>query len=335
MNKASIRVNSNTTLSDLEIAIQKRDKEKLANFVFDRLSERYILPLLHVDPAYKNGFNMLANSCLLIEAFETFRTGKIKKSNSQSAFESFFSREESFKSLSKYSVEFYKHVRCGILHQGETTGNWRITRKSGSELFNDYAINSNLFLDLLYQALKNYKDELIQANWEETIWVNCLRKIKQIQLNCSVYYFAYGSNMDINRLEGRVGNNKVQLVGKAILKGYELKFNKEKCDKSSAANVMLNRHLVVEGLLYEFDPSDLTVLENLDRYEGVRTGDYIRKLLIVEIDGTEVLAYVYVADLNKIKEGIFPSKEYLAHLLCAKEYLSEAYYSKLVNQKTQ
>ncbi len=335
MNKASIRVNSNTTLSDLEVAIQKRDKEKLANFVFDRLSERYILPLLHVDPAYKNGFNMLANSCLLIEAFETFRTGNIEQSNSQSAFESFFNREESFNSLSKYSVEFYKHVRCGILHQGETTGNWRITRKSGTELFNDYAINSNLFLDLLYQVLKNYKDELSQANWEETIWVNCLRKVKQILLNCSVYYFAYGSNMDTKRLEERVGINNVQLTGKAILKGYELKFNKIKSDGTTAANVMPFKFSNVEGLLFEFDPSNSTVLEKLDRYEGVATKDYRRKLLGIEIDGIEVLAYVYVAYPNKIREGILPSKDYLSHLLCAKDYLSEAYYSKLVNQKTQ
>lgn len=335
MNKASIKVNSNTTLNDLEIAILKKDKEKLANFVFDRLSERYILPLLHVNPQYKNGFNMLANSCLLIEAYETFRTGNIEKINSQSAFETFFNREELFKSLDKYSVEFYKHVRCGILHQGETTGNWRITRKNDTELFHDYVINANAFLNSLHQVLLNYKLELIQAEWEDIIWNNCLRKVKQILLNCSVYYFAYGSNMNLARLEGRVGQNNVILKGKAILKGYELKFNKKlKSDGSGAANVMLNRYSNVEGLLYEFDPSNLTILENLDQCEGVGK-HYLRKLMKVEFDGIEVLAYVYVAHWNKIDKGIFPSKEYLAHLLCAKEYLSEAYFSKLLNQKTQ
>ncbi|MDU0808962.1 gamma-glutamylcyclotransferase family protein [Aquirufa regiilacus] len=335
MSKATIKVNSTTTLSDLEAFLQNKDKEGLANFVYKRLSERYILPLIHVDAQYKNGFNILANSCLLIEAFETFRTGNIEKINSQSAFESFFNREESFKSFDKHSIEFYKHVRCGILHQGETTGNWRITRRNDAELFNDFVINANEFLDSLKQVLLNYKQELIQAEWEDIIWVNCLRKVKQILLNCSVYYFAYGSNMNLTRLEERVGQNIVRLAGKALLKDYELKFNKLKSDESGAANVMLNRYSHVEGLLYEFDPSNSTFLEKLDRYEGVRSKDYIRKLMNVEIDGIEVLAYVYVAHRDKIKDGILPSKEYLDHLLCAKVYLSESYFSKLLNQKTQ
>ena len=335
MNKAFIKVNSKTTLSDLEAFVQNRDKEQIANFVFDRLSERYILPLIHVETQYKNGFNMLANSCLLIEAYETFRSGNIGKTNSQSAFENFFKREELFKSMEKYSVEFYKHVRCGILHQGETTGNWRITRKNNTELFHDFVINANVFLDSLKQVLFNYKQELIQAEWEDRIWVNCLRKVNQILLNCSVYYFAYGSNMNLRRLEERVGKNIVRLAGKALLKDYELKFNKLKSDESGAANVMQNRYSNVEGLLYEFDPSNSTFLEKLDRYEGVRSKDYIRKLMGVEIDGIEVLAYVYVAHRDKIEDGILPSKEYLAHLLCAKDYLSESYFSTLLNQRTQ
>jgi cation transport regulator ChaC len=334
MNKASVKVNSNTTLSDLEVAILKKDKEKLANFVFDRLSERYILPLLHVDTPYKNGFNMLANSCLLIEAYETFRTGIVEKTNSQLAFESFFKREVAFKTMERFAVEFYKHVRCGILHQGETTGNWRITRRNNTDLFSNYLINANKFLESLHEVLKIYKAELIAANWEDTIWINCLRKIKQILFNCSVYYFAYGSNMDMNRLEERVGRNIVRLAGKAILKGYELKFNKIKSDDTTAANVVPFKFSFVEGLLFEFDPNNDSILENLDRCEGV-DNHYLRKLMNVEIEGIEVLAFVYVANRNKIREGILPSKEYLAHLLCAKDYLSEAYYSKLLNQKTQ
>ncbi|MFD3393398.1 gamma-glutamylcyclotransferase family protein [Aquirufa sp. OSTEICH-129V] len=334
MNKSTFKLNSKTTLGELEAFLHTKDKVELANFVFDRLSERYILPLIHVESQYKNGFNILANCSLLIESYENFRLGRTDSIRSQKVFESFFEREATFESLKKYAVEFYKHVRCGILHQGETTGNWRITRKNDAQLYNDFTINANKFLESIIVVLENYKSALLNAEWEDVIWVNCIKKIRQILLNCSSYYFAYGSNMNQVRLENRVGATNVSILGRAILKNHELKFNKLKLDKSAAANVMQKRYSVVEGILYEFDASNSEILEKLDKCEGVEGKHYFRKLTSLDFNGIEVLAYVYFAFEDKIADGIFPKKDYLDHLLKAKDYLSASYYKNLLNQKT-
>jgi ATP-dependent Lon protease len=44
-------------------------KERILEFIKDRIFERYIYPVENVPIEFKNGFNMMANACLSIEAF--------------------------------------------------------------------------------------------------------------------------------------------------------------------------------------------------------------------------------------------------------------------------
>jgi len=72
---------------------------------------------------------MMAVSCLMIEALECFLQGWSSSENrSKAAFCLFFDAHDQFKDLRGYGQHFYKNVRCGILHQAETTGGWRIRR---------------------------------------------------------------------------------------------------------------------------------------------------------------------------------------------------------------
>lgn len=52
---------------------KQRDREKIANFVYERFHERYIQPF--TDNKNKNGFIMMASACLMIEALESFLAG--------------------------------------------------------------------------------------------------------------------------------------------------------------------------------------------------------------------------------------------------------------------
>lgn len=49
-----------------------------------------------------------------------------KKTKGQAAFDDFFNRTPKLKVFKKTS--FYSDIRCGILHQGETKGGWKINR---------------------------------------------------------------------------------------------------------------------------------------------------------------------------------------------------------------
>src|SRR5271163_1417558 len=71
-------------------------KKPIIKFIHHRLNRRYIQPLLHITPGYESGFLMMAASCLLIEALQSFYTGEndTKKTGSTKAFKEFFKREE-------------------------------------------------------------------------------------------------------------------------------------------------------------------------------------------------------------------------------------------------
>ena len=135
-----------------------------------------------------------------------------------------------------------------------------------------------------------------------------------------MYYFAYGSNMDIDRINKRCIQYKHR--EKALLKGYKLIFDKKNDSiyGASYANITIDPSEYVEGVLY----SGLSSFKELDYYEGVHSGHYRREKILLTNPKIEV--YTYFACEDKREEGLKPSEDYLAHLLSAKEFLSEEYY---------
>lgn len=167
-----------------------QEKEKIADFIYERHYQRYIKPFEFDDPIfkkeYKNGFAIMANCCLLIETLESFYRGW-PQSRNELNFLKFFTRENEFKEFATDDIpsQFYKHIRCGILHQGETTGGWAINRSSSKLLDKTkYEINAFLFSKKLKKSLENYRDTLKSSDWESFIWKNLRDKMKSIIKNC-------------------------------------------------------------------------------------------------------------------------------------------------------
>ena len=168
----------------------KKKKIKIADFIYERHYSRYIKPFEYDDEIYKkdykNGFAIMANCCLLIETIESFRRGWAQSRNELN-FLKFFTREKEFKEFATDDIptQFYKHIRCGILHQGETTGGWSINRNSSNLLDKSKPeINAVLFSERLKKALEGYRDELKVNEWETQIWKNAREKMKSILKNC-------------------------------------------------------------------------------------------------------------------------------------------------------
>ena len=94
-------------------------------------------------------------------------------------------------------------------------------------------------------------------------------------------YFAYGSNMNAERMEER----GVEFSGRerAILEGWILKFNTVASQNEGYANIVLDEKGIVEGILYEIQNHDLKKLDKYEEYPD----HYKRIKLKVRLDNGE------------------------------------------------
>src|SRR5271167_928447 len=70
-----IQLSSRVTVRQYRLMENKKGRIGLAEFIEERLLERYITPLEEVPREQKNGFLMMASACLLIETLEAFYRG--------------------------------------------------------------------------------------------------------------------------------------------------------------------------------------------------------------------------------------------------------------------
>ena len=180
------------TINDYQNMVKEKNQDRIADFIYGRLHSRYINPFTNEDDVfikyYKNGFSMMANFCLLIETLESFKNGWGDSDRRSSlAFKCFFSADPNFKELKNKGKQVYDNVRCGILHQGETTGGWKITRKS-SKFYDEKTntINAFQFSEKIEKSLDNYRKQLKIAEWDSELWDNFRRKMRKIISNCEV-----------------------------------------------------------------------------------------------------------------------------------------------------
>lgn len=163
-------------------------KTQMIDFIYHRLHRRYIMPLSKVPVKYKSGFLIMATACLMIATLQSFYEGtKVTPKPNRDAFKEFFEREKTdFPALAEDSANFYKSIRCGILHQAETKNGYRLTRNPNEPLFDKKAktINANKFMEALDRCLENYIGTLRVAKPSSLVWKNAVRKLTFICDNC-------------------------------------------------------------------------------------------------------------------------------------------------------
>ena len=203
----NVKLSSSITVKKYREMEKAQDRGGLSKFINERLRERYITPVL---TGKRNGFAIMACACLLIETLEAFHQGwestdrklsrqdisnacrptdpkRNRVSASEVAFCYFFQRERGFADFLPCAEGFYQHVRCGILHQGETTGGWRFTRSLKAPLFDKThkAVNAEKFLRTIDGSLKAYYARLSSAEWDGAEWVKFRKKMDAVIKNCA------------------------------------------------------------------------------------------------------------------------------------------------------
>jgi hypothetical protein len=101
-------------------------------------------------------------------------------------------------------------------------------------------------------------------------------------------YFAYGSNMNIEQMKDRCPT--------AVQKGVaKLPKHRFLINTRGVASVEPDKKADVYGVLWNITAADEAVL---DRYEGVNSGLYLKRVLDVQMDARVVPALIYVAANN-------------------------------------
>jgi hypothetical protein len=160
----------------------------IAKFIRNRFAERYITPLRNVRAGDDSGFLTMGVCCLLIEGLTAFREGwPSTRGRSEEAFRCFFGHEPQFAVFRGLEQGFWKGVRCGILHQGETSCGWRLNFTDGAKPLLEpiqKRVNCILFFNEMEHAVSGYCDELTKSPWDSGIWQNLRIKMEQTIKDC-------------------------------------------------------------------------------------------------------------------------------------------------------
>ena len=100
-----------------------------------------------------------------------------------------------------------------------------------------------------------------------------------------LFYFGYGSNMNLGQMKQRCGEEHFDDLGRAILDNYQFYFYGH-----GYANIRPQLEERVEGVLYKID---LDCLQSLDRVEGY-PHVYQRQIIKVNYQEKSALTQVYI-----------------------------------------
>jgi len=160
-------------------------------FFEERIETRYLKPIeaiLNMGDNKGEGFAVVNLQCSLIETIESFiqgcysefnkkkrftewkkRNGDIIFTSNKKIFHSFFSKRSEFVKYKISGKEFYKDVRCGLLHETQTKKGWLIltdTEKSNysyQEKNNFKIIYREIFQLELRNLIERYGKAIIEG----------------------------------------------------------------------------------------------------------------------------------------------------------------------------
>lgn len=141
--------------------------------------------------------------------------------------------------------------------------------------------------------------------------------------NTDRYYFAYGSNMDLDQMARRCPGAK--FLKKGILVGYRFAI-----DEARVATIIPDNSGCVEGILWKVGANDL---KQLDLYEGVANGCYRRAtvdIMRAQYDTVEAIVYISNRPERNIADGTgSPYMKRIAEVAYAYEF--PASYQRLLD----
>lgn len=187
-------------------------------------------------------------------------------------------------------------------------------------------ICQNIFTDngevqaYLYQSEKACVKEIPSGDWK--IYQLLLQKPEKI------YYFAYGSCMDVERFEkAKVGHFFENVTGVGVLENYSMKYLYTTTDGGRADIVEDGGQ--TEGIVYE---TPFAAVDYLFKREGYHIGMYRATFVDVFVNDT-LLKDVLTFHVYEKKDEVAPPEHYATEILRgSRNRVSESYYKNLIQQ---
>ena len=202
----------NWTKLRVQDCLDRHERTELIRFLNDRYSERFFNPIRCLKRAPGNqqgyGFAIMALCCLLIETIQAYRKGlpctyekDLKrlaagainqdapgdyrlqepfKDQIGKPFQDFFLSPAHMNYFPGVDGDiFFREIRCGLLHQAQTSGGWKIV--CVGRFWDDStakSINRDEFSQRLEECFKGYLQELNEEqSWDGDIWKPARKKI--------------------------------------------------------------------------------------------------------------------------------------------------------------
>lgn len=200
-----IKIAGNLTINNWQELNDHLNSEKDENwglafhFFEERIRTRYLNPIhaiLKMEDNLGEGFAVVNLQCSLIETIESFINGwisefdlKFKKPiwkkdglivkypNSNSTknlgncdiFISFFTNREPFSELKINGTDFFRSVRCGLLHETQTKNGWKIRAYQDGKSIDNKIIYRKKFQQDIETVIENYKKFITINDGNKTI----------------------------------------------------------------------------------------------------------------------------------------------------------------------
>jgi hypothetical protein len=243
----------------------------------DRIDSRFLDPIEKIKHDGKNngeGFSISLISVVLLEFIAAFELGKIYTTNklklcpneysaSSNLLKRFYSKSNVFKSRIKSSDDkdnFYKNIRCGLVHEARTKGSDVIISQGSSKNTNpeyfyfkvdgEYRLNRDLLLQSIKEHIIEYRNIILQKA-DENYRKLFIMKIDEIARMRHVWYFIYGSNLNENQLMDRLNtlDDNYLMMQRCRLVDYKFVYNKKSSlDGTSKGNLIEMKNEVTEGV---------------------------------------------------------------------------------------
>lgn len=174
--------------------IKARDSEdwtQMVEIFHDRLEGRFLKPIkLIIEDSSGigefSGFSILALDCLVIETLQQFYDGlpKTPDHKGKEKFKAFLISSQYFKECfnEETAYLFYKHFRCGLLHQGQTMKKSKIKigqKTMVSKIEDGLIIDRNLFHIALTKEVDDFK-KIINDSKDKNLRINFVKKMNFI-----------------------------------------------------------------------------------------------------------------------------------------------------------
>lgn len=195
---------------ELACNLKPEENENWGNafqFFEERIRTRYLEPIqaiLDIKKSDGEGFAVVNLQCSLIETLESFINGwvynpdngkwfnksikngyaqidgrRLKKN--QDIFNSFFSNRSPIKELQICGEDFFRNVRCALLHETQTKSTWKIKKCSlANESYCESPTSKIIYRDQfqrdLERVIKDYKKAIIEGKDFDEITSKDLRE---------------------------------------------------------------------------------------------------------------------------------------------------------------